>query len=59
MHIYRKPTLQQQALTKAQSDLLDAQTMAANLYEQNQTLNSSLLDTQTMVANLVENGGKA
>jgi len=57
MHIYRPPTPAQQQLKKAQYDLLDAQSMAATLYEQNQQLNSSLLDTQELVASMVEKGG--
>lgn len=52
----RPKTKTQKELKKAQTDLLDAQAMAATLYEKNIALNSRLLDTQEMLASMVENG---
>jgi len=51
---FRKLTLREQQLKQAQSDLLDAQTMTADLYEQNTAKDQQILDLQTMVANLSE-----
>jgi len=53
----RPKTKDQKTLAQAQSDLLDTQTMAADLFEQNTAKDQQILDLQTIVATLTEKAG--
>ena len=53
----RPKTLAQKQQEQAQSDLLDTQTMAADLFEQNTAKDQQILDLQTIVATLTEKAG--
>ena len=53
-----KPTAQKE-LFQARKDLLDAQDLAATLFESNTSQAQQILDLQDLVAGLVEKGGVA
>jgi hypothetical protein len=54
----RQPTIQEIKTKKMQTDLLTAQQLAANLYEQNATKDQAIKDLQQTVAALYEGSVK-
>lgn len=54
----RQPTIQEIKTKKMQTDLLTAQQLAANLYEQNATKDQEIKDLQQTVAALYEGSVK-
>lgn len=52
----RKPTLQENKTKKLQEQLTQAQTMAADLYEQNVQKDETITTLQSAIATLYEGG---
>ena len=52
----RKPTLQENKTKKLQEQLTQAQTMAADLYEQNIQKDATITTLQSAIATLYEGG---